>query len=45
MTYKRGETWHLDITVSGVRYRESLDTTDKREAKDKEKSNLSHKER
>ena len=30
--YKRGATWHMDATVSGVRYRESLETTDRREA-------------
>jgi integrase len=40
MIYKRGDSWHMDITVSGVRYRESLNTTDKREAKDKEKDRI-----
>jgi integrase len=33
MLYKREETWHLDVTISGVHYRESLKTSDKREAK------------
>jgi len=32
MIYKRGEYWHVDVTVHGVRYREALDTTDRREA-------------
>jgi len=32
MIYKRGGHWHLDVTVHGVRYREALDTTDRREA-------------
>src|SRR5439155_23228937 len=32
MIYKRGGHWHMDVTVHGVRYREALDTTDKREA-------------
>ena len=32
MIYKRGGHWHVDVTVHGVRYREALDTTDKREA-------------
>jgi integrase len=31
--YKRHKTWHVDAVVNGVRYRESLGTTDKREAK------------
>ncbi len=30
--YKRGGHWHIDVTVHGVRYREALDTTDRREA-------------
>lgn len=30
--HKRGDRWHMDATVNGVRYREALDTTDKREA-------------
>jgi integrase len=32
MIYKRKNHWHLDVQVNGVRYREALDTTDKREA-------------
>jgi integrase len=40
MIYKRGGHWHLDVTISGVRYREALDTTDKREAKDLEKDRI-----
>ena len=32
MIYKRGDNWHMDATVQGVRYREALNTTDKREA-------------
>lgn len=30
--YKRGHRWYVDATVNGVRYREALDTTDKRQA-------------
>lgn len=40
MIYKRGGYWHVDVTISGVRYREALDTTDKREAKDLEKTKI-----
>src|SRR6185369_724131 len=32
MIYKRGDNHHLDVTVAGVRYRESLHTSDRREA-------------
>lgn len=35
--YKRRKTWWTDFSVNGVRYRESLDTTDWREAQAKEK--------
>ena len=35
--YKRGKTWHTDFTVNGQRFRQSLDTTDWREAQSKEK--------
>jgi integrase len=35
--YKRGKTWHTDFSVNGQRYRQSLDTTDWREAQSKEK--------
>lgn len=40
MIYKRSGYWHLDVTIQGVRYREALDTTDKREAKDLEKDRV-----
>jgi integrase len=32
MIYKRKKHWHMDVTVNGVRYREALNTTDRREA-------------
>jgi hypothetical protein len=35
--YKRGKTWHTDFMVNGERFRQSLDTTDRREAKSEEK--------
>jgi integrase len=35
--YKRGKAWHTDFSVNGQRYRQSLDTTDWREAQAKEK--------
>jgi integrase len=41
MIYKRGNHWHMDVVVSGVRYREALDTTDKREAATLEKKRVS----
>jgi len=37
MLYKRGKTWHTDFSVNGQRFRQSLDTTDWREAQSKEK--------
>jgi len=40
MIYKRKEYWHLDVTISGVRYREALATSDKREAKEREKDRI-----
>jgi integrase len=40
MIYKRNGHWHLDMTIAGVRYREALERTDKREAKDKEKTRI-----
>src|SRR5258706_15330096 len=40
MIYKRGKHYHLDIVISGVRYREALDTTDKRQAKEFEKDRI-----
>src|SRR5215471_15825103 len=38
--YKRGKTWHTDFTVNGQRFRQSLDTTDWREAQSKEKERI-----
>jgi hypothetical protein len=38
--YKRGKTWHSDFTVNGQRFRQSLDTTDWREAQSKEKERI-----
>src|SRR6266849_1707778 len=35
--YKRGKTWHTDFSVNGQRFRQSLDTSDWREARAKEK--------
>jgi integrase len=35
--YKRGKTWHTDFTVNGQRFRQSLETTDWREAQSKQK--------
>jgi integrase len=35
--WKRGKTWWADVTVNGTRYRESLQTEDKREARNLEK--------
>jgi len=32
MIYKRGNQWHMDVMILGFRYRESLGTTDRREA-------------
>lgn len=40
MIYKRKGHWHLDVTIQGVRYREALDTTDKRQAKELEKDRI-----
>src|SRR5512132_4056228 len=39
--YKRGKLWHMDVMVHGVRYREALDTTDRREALSLEKNRIS----
>jgi integrase len=39
--YKRGDNWHLDVTVNGIRYREAIHTTDRREAKAIEKRRVS----
>lgn len=38
---KRGNTWHSDFFVDGVRYRQSLKTTDWREAQSEEKRLIS----
>ena len=38
--YKRGDTWHTDFCVNGQRYRQSLDTTDWREAQAEEKRRI-----
>jgi integrase len=35
---KRGQTWWADVTVNGQRYRESLQTTDRREAVSRERA-------
>ena len=35
--YKRGKTWHTDFSVNGQRYRQSLETTDWRQAESREK--------
>ncbi len=35
--WKRGKTWWADVTVNGTRYRQSLKTTDRREAPSLEK--------
>src|SRR5689334_8280935 len=40
MIYKRDEHWHLDVTIHGVRYRETLGSTDKRQAKELEKNRI-----
>jgi integrase len=40
MVYKRKNHWHLDVTVDEVRYREALNTTDRREALAKEKDRI-----
>ena len=38
--FKRQDTWWCDFTMHGDRYRESLKTTDKREAIAKEKERI-----
>ncbi len=40
MIHKRTGHWHLDVTIHGVRYREALNTTDKRQAKELEKNRI-----
>jgi integrase len=39
---KRGKTWHTHFFVDGVRYRQSLETGDWREAQAKEKTLITH---
>ena len=41
MIYKRGKHWHMYVMIDGVRYREALHTTDKREAVDAERTRTS----
>jgi hypothetical protein len=38
--YKRGKTWWADFSVNGQRYRQSLDTSDWREAQAKQKESI-----
>lgn len=40
MLKKRGEYYHLDVVIDGVRYREGLKTTDWRKAKEQEKKRI-----
>jgi integrase len=40
LIYKRGRLYYMDITINGVRYREALDTTDRREAPSLEKKRV-----
>ena len=37
---KRGKTWHCHFVVNGQRFRQSLETTDWREAQSKEKDKI-----
>jgi hypothetical protein len=37
MLQKRGKTWHADFVIDGVRYRQSLKTTDWRKAQQRER--------
>jgi hypothetical protein len=39
--YKRGKTWHTDFSVNGERFRQSVETTDWREAQAMEKELIS----
>ena len=41
MIYKPRDHWHMDVMISGVRYREGLHTTDRREALRLEKKRVS----
>jgi hypothetical protein len=40
MIIKRRKHWHMDVGVNGVRYREALHTTDRREALALEKKRI-----
>ncbi len=40
MIYKRGNQWHMDATVRGERHRESLGTSDRREALNLERKRI-----
>jgi hypothetical protein len=37
MIYKRNKTYHVDVTVNGIRYRQSLETTNWQEAQREQK--------
>jgi hypothetical protein len=39
---KRGKTWHCHFVVNGQRFRQSLATTDWREAQAKQKALIAH---
>jgi integrase len=41
MIYKRGKHWHMYVVIDGERYRESLHTTDRREAIENERTRIS----
>src|SRR5688500_14052985 len=43
--YKRGKLWHMDATINGVRYREALETTDGRKAKELERKRIAQLEK
>ncbi|HUQ95162.1 MAG TPA: site-specific integrase [Bryobacteraceae bacterium] len=40
MVYKRGKHWYMDVTINEDRYREALNTTDRREALALEKKRI-----
>ena len=40
MIYKRGKLWWMDNVINGVRYRESLVTTNQKDAKNREKERV-----
>ena len=43
--YKRGKHYWMDVTVNGVRYRESLETSDWREAQRFERARIAELEK